>query len=247
VHSADAVSPERTAALVAPVIDRLRQAFAAAAREASTDLGSSVGLSEPGLLILAMLRNTMPDRQVTREQVRAVLRYMPVSHVDAGLAGAFGAAMFEGSTEETFSLSDRGRDVVERLYRLTSDVVCRLWAGHDERVARLIPIARHALDAATATGGPAFAVMSPPYEPANARPAMVLAELLTPLRFHRFDAHVAAWQAAGLTVADVVALPAGPERDRIEEETNRLAAVPYAALRPDERLEFLGGLGALPN
>jgi hypothetical protein len=246
VYSADAVSPERTAALVAPVIDRLRQAFAAATREASTDLGASVGLSEPGLFILAMLRNTMPDRPVTREQLRAVLR-MPAGQLDAGLAGAFGAAMFDGSPEDTFSLSDRGRDVVERLYRLTSDVVCRLWAGHDERVARLIPIARHALDAASATGGPAFAVMSPPYEPADAPPAMVLAELLTPLRFHRFDAHVAAWQAAGLTVADVVALPAGPERDRIEEETNRRAALPYAALGPDERLDLLGGLGALPN
>ncbi|MDP1806171.1 MAG: hypothetical protein Q8K72_13450 [Acidimicrobiales bacterium] len=76
---------------------------------------------------------------------------------------------------------------------------------------------------------------------------MRLAERLTPLRFHRFDAHVAAWEAEGLTAQEVQTLDAGPVRDRIEEATNRLSATPYAVLDAGERVELLGGLGALPN
>ena len=77
--------------------------------------------------------------------------------------------------------------------------------------------------------------------------AMRLAEHLTSLRFHRYDAHVGAWRAEGLTVDEVQALAPGPVRDRIEAETNRRAAPPYAALDPAGRLELLAGLGALPN
>jgi hypothetical protein len=67
------------------------------------------------------------------------------------------------------------------------------------------------------------------------------------LRFHRFDAHVAAWTAAGLTAAEVQALPPGPERDAIEAATNERAAAPYEALSRAERFAFVAGLGALPS
>ena len=39
----------------------------------------------------------------------------------------------------------------------------------------------------------------------------------------------------------------GPRRDRIEVDTNRRAAAPWAALAADERLDLLAGLGALPG
>jgi hypothetical protein len=76
---------------------------------------------------------------------------------------------------------------------------------------------------------------------------MVAAERLTALRFHRFDAHVAAWKAAGLTGEEVASLPPGSQREAIEAETNRRAAAPYEALEPGERVDFLGALAALPN
>ena len=41
------------------------------------------------------------------------------------------------------------------------------------------------------------------------------------LRYHRADAHAAAWQAAGLTSAAIRQMAAGPARDAIEVETNR--------------------------
>ena len=68
--------------------------------------------------------------------------------------------------------------------------------------------------------------------------------VVTVLRYHRADAHRAAWQAAGLSAEEVQVLPAGPAMDA---ETNRLDAPIYAALDADERLDLLGGLGALAD
>lgn len=70
---------------------------------------------------------------------------------------------------------------------------------------------------------------------------------MTVLRYHRADAHRAAWQAAGLSAEEVQVLPAGPVRAAIDAETNRLDAPIYAALDADERLDLLGGLGALAD
>ncbi|MDP1820138.1 MAG: hypothetical protein Q8K58_09650 [Acidimicrobiales bacterium] len=76
---------------------------------------------------------------------------------------------------------------------------------------------------------------------------MLLAERLTPLRFHRFDAHVAAGRSVGLTAETVQDLPPGDQRDVIEAETNARAGAPYEVLTPSERFELCAGLGALPN
>jgi hypothetical protein len=242
----EADDPARIAGLVAPVIDRLRNAVAGKVMARGTELTSASGVPEEAVRTLAMLRNRMPDGAVTRDDLVAVLRYLPVAQVDEGIAKALDAGVLTTETEG-LRFTDRGRAVVEDLYRLMTDIVTVLWAGDEERVATLLDLTARALDAAATTAGPAFAVMYPPYEPAGTPPAMVLAERLTPLRFHRFDAHVAAWQAAGLTVEQVVALPPGPVRQQIEDDTNRRAAAPYAALDAAERLDLLGGLGALPN
>jgi hypothetical protein len=67
------------------------------------------------------------------------------------------------------------------------------------------------------------------------------------LRYHRADAHAAAWQAAGFTGEAMKQMPAGPTRDAVEAETNRRAGVPYAVLSPEERITLLAGLTALPG
>ena len=155
--------------------------------------------------------------------------------------------MLEVPDEGSFRLGARGRECVVELYRVMAAIVDELWAGHEALVTSLAGLADRAVRAAEATGGPAFGVMAPPYEPEGATTAALLAERLTPLRFHRFDAHVAAWQAAGLTADEMRALAPGSRRDEIEEETNRRAAAPYAALDAAERLQLVAGLGALPN
>ena len=89
--------------------------------------------------------------------------------------------------------------------------------------------------------------MAPPYEPADATAGVLLHHRLSVLRYHRADAHAAAWQAAGLTSEAMTQLPAGPVRAAIEAETNRRAGVPYATLSVDERIALLAGLAALPG
>lgn len=78
-------------------------------------------------------------------------------------------------------------------------------------------------------------------------PAARLFDQLRALRYHRADAHAAAWQAEGLTVEGVRGLAADdPVRVRIEEATNRLASAPYRALSPTVREALLASLRALP-
>jgi hypothetical protein len=65
------------------------------------------------------------------------------------------------------------------------------------------------------------------------------------LRYHRADAHVAAWRAAGQTVDTIRGLADGPERERIEAETNRRASGPYATLSAAEQSRLVSGLVGL--
>jgi hypothetical protein len=90
--------------------------------------------------------------------------------------------------------------------------------------------------------GSAFAVVVPPYEPQGAPPGVLLFDRLAALRYHRADAHAAAWQAAGLSVTEIVALKPGPARERLESRTNQGAARPYRILTEPERELLYGGL-----
>lgn len=82
-------------------------------------------------------------------------------------------------------------------------------------------------------------------EPADAADELVLHTRFSALRYHRADAHAAAWQAAGLTSTTITELAAGPARDAIEAETNRRNGLAYATLSRDERAKLLAGLAAL--
>lgn len=77
-------------------------------------------------------------------------------------------------------------------------------------------------------------------------PAARLFDQLRALRYHRADAHAAAWQSEGLTIEGVRALrDDDPVRMRIEATTDRVAARPYRALSREARaalLETLRGL-----
>lgn len=118
------------------------------------------------------------------------------------------------------------------------------WAGLDGTVTRTVEALGRVLAAAADTGGDAFHAMAPPYED-GAGPGTVLLNRMGTLRYHRADAYAAAWRAAGLTAAQIVAEPEGPRRAEIEAETNRLAAPPFTVLTPTERATLLEDLAAL--
>ena len=139
---------------------------------------------------------------------------------------------------------DRTRRSARGLHsRLASD------SARGVRRIRLVcsQLAGRVVQAGLATGGDAYMTMAPPYEPADATVGVLLHHRLSVLRYHRADAHAAAWQAAGLTSEAMTQLPAGPVRAAIEAETNRRAGVPYATLSVDERVALLAGLAALPG
>jgi len=124
------------------------------------------------------------------------------------------------------------------------------WQGRSGPVERLNRLLARVLAEAAATGGPAWAVQAPPHEPDGTPAPVLLLNRLSTLRYHRADAHAAAWQEAGLTAAEMVAMSEGsawtPQRRAVEDETNQRAAPPFAVLTPDERLAMLADLAALP-
>jgi hypothetical protein len=140
-----------------------------------------------------------------------------------------------------------GHAFLVEVYRLHNHVTGTLWTGQDERIDALNPLLVRLIDAAAETGGLAFAAMAPPYPHPVATGASLLLDRLGTLRYHRADAHAAAWRAAGLTAAGIVALTTGTRREEIEAGTNRLAAPPWAALTSDERAVFLDHLSAMPG
>jgi len=182
------VELERYAAAIAPAIDRVRLGIARRIPEAAGSLMERVGIGQPAAYVLGMLRNTMPDRAVPREAVHAVHLYTPIDEVEASLDRLKRAGLIE-PVEESVRLTGLGKEVVEEVFRISASIVEGLWEGHEDVVEELDPLTARLAAAAQESGGPASSVMAPAYEPAGASRSLVVAERLTPLRFHRFDAH----------------------------------------------------------
>jgi hypothetical protein len=242
----DPSSPARVAAEIAPVIDRLRIAVAGAVRERGPELAQRNGIPVVAAPILGMVRNTMPDRVVDIDDVVEVFLYMPEEQIRAGVDQLIAADTLAAMSGGRVMLTDRGRAIVLEMFASMQVFVDQLWAGYDELVAATYPLVEAACSAVTATGGASVRVVAPPYDPPGASMALRLAERLTPLRFHRFDAHARAWREEGLTATEMQQLETGEQRDRIERRTNELAAAPYAALKPAERIALIDGLANLP-
>jgi hypothetical protein len=166
------------------------------------------------------------------------------------------SAGIAGVPPGTISASERGHDFLRDLYALHGRVLGERWerhhAGAVERLNALLARLIAAAGAGPASRVPpaAWAVQAPPYEPAGTPPGVLLLNRLSTMRYHRADAHAAAWQAAGLTAAEIQAMPWGTswtmQRQKIEDDTNENAAPPYAVLTVHERLCLLADLAALP-
>lgn len=239
------------AAEVAPLIDGIRIAIAGRSAEALLKLDSLSGVTPETGFVFSMLRNLAPDRVVGRADVDAPFLYGADPTPMLEQLAADGAIVKDRATVQ---LTAAGVASATKMLAVMGDVIATLWAPDAADFAALHIITTKAIAAAAETGGPAFAVMAPQFVPEGQDPRASFAESLTPLRFHRFDAHVAAWRARGLSPAEVQALPDGATKAEIETETNRRAAPPYAALSETERTMLLDALvqlqppdGALPT
>jgi hypothetical protein len=205
------------------------------------------GLTRAEAQVMSILPNLLPDRVADVSSVHAAFLYSPVNETHAALSALAAAGLIAARGTDHMVVTDRGRDFLLELRSVMQGIIEELWAQHHALASTLAELAARAVEAAARNSGPAFKLVSPPYEPAGTPPATLLAERLTPLRFHRYDAHAAAWRQAGLTVVEVQALPSGLTRDAIEADTNTRAAAPYTALTPAERLLLCTGLSMLPS
>lgn len=232
VDVASLLEPARVAAATAPILDRLRIGIGRAIVDRAGDLADRHHVAMPDRAVFSMLRTTVPDRIVTIADLGALFVYAPTDGFHRSLQVLLDAGLCERLDQDAVRLTDTGRNLTIELRERTSDIVDRVWDAHGSSVESLAPLAERLVGAAAMTAGPGFRVVSPVYEPAETSAAMLFAERLTPLRMHRFDAHVAAWRSAGLTVGQIVTLNEGAERDAIEPGHQSAGG---SAVRPPRR------------
>jgi hypothetical protein len=234
------------AAYVAPAVDRVFRSGMRAARErGGRDLvGAHGGSERVGWLIEFRTSLAWPGRVVSEEQFAAVTRYRDQAAARTSLQRSADLGALD-LVDGGFRASEEGQAFLAALFVHQGHAVSQHWAEEMAYAhACLGPLAR-TLAAAALDQGPAFAAMAPPYEPADAPPGLLLLNRLGTLRYHRSDAHAAAWTAAGLTAAAIATMPPGLDRDAIEADTNRRAALPFAALDVNDQLKLLADLAAL--
>ncbi|MCG5454015.1 hypothetical protein PSH03_000196 [Micromonospora sp. PSH03] len=250
------LAPHRIAGLLAPAVDRTFRAGILAGRDGGgAELSQRYGgITATGFLVDLRTRLAAPGGTVDGPGFAAITRYQdPVAcrrTVDKQVAHG----MIYRGPDGALSATERGAAFLTELYQVHAEVTEELWAGHDDRMARLVAmlgrLLSYALVLADEEANPAasaFAALAPPYEPDGTPSGVLLLNRLSTLRHHRADAHAAAWTAAGHTASSIAALPAGPERLAIELETDRRAGGPYAVLSSEERLAMLADLAALPG
>ncbi|MEH1168958.1 hypothetical protein V6V47_26600 [Micromonospora sp. CPCC 205539] len=250
------LAPHRIAGLLAPAVDRVFVAGMLAGRDGGgAELSQRYGgPAATGFLVDLRTRLAAPGGTVDRPGFAAITRYHDPVTCQRMLDKQVAYGMIHRRPDGGLWATDRGSAFLAELHQVHAEVTEELWAGQDERVLRLVTslgrLLAYALvltDEHAAPGGSAFAALAPPYEPDGTPPGVLLLNRLGTLRYHRADAHAAAWAAAGHTASSVAALPAGPERLAIEQETDRRAAGPYTTLSAEERLTMLADLAALPG
>ncbi|MFG1915047.1 hypothetical protein [Micromonospora sp. NPDC048898] len=250
------LAPHRVAGLLAPAVDRVFRAGMLAGRDGGgAELSQRYGgPTASGFLVDLRTRLAAPGGTVDAPGFAAITRYGDPVVARRTVDKHVAHGMLHRGPDGALSATERGAAFLTELYQVHAEVTEELWAGHDERVSRLVAVLGRLLSYALVLadeegdrGGSAFAALAPPHEPDGTGSGVLLLNRLGTLRYHRADAHAAAWAAAGHTASSVAALPAGPERLAIELETDRRAAGPYSVLSADERLSMLADLAALPG
>ncbi len=233
---------ELFAAEIAVVVDKIRMMMMQTAlAQGFPESFHAAGLDTTSGMLLGYLRNAYPDRVVTRTAVRSIFTYHPDNPVDSGLEVLIGRGLIVEPSPGTVTLTGAGQACLEDLHAVADQTARNAWRDAGQSVVTCAPLVARSLLAAWETGGDAFSLMAPDRLPISVSEQGLLAERLTGLRFHRFDAHVAAWRAAGYEAADLESL-SEPVRAGIEADTNKRAAAPYAELSPAERELMLAGL-----
>jgi len=247
VDDLTAIAPNRCAALVAPQIERLTFAVIHAAIRRAGPRVMTYAVPPDAIDIVGQLRTGLAARPVSAAGLAAIYRYRDADQIRRNLHALASAGIIEQADDGAIRATGTGRALLAMMYESDAEAAAELWSAPRETVADLNELAGQLVVAAAASGGDAYAAVAPPYEPPGASPELLLHHRLAVLRYHRADAHAAAWQAAGHTVDTIRGLADGPQREGIEAETNRRAGLPYATLSAAERSRLLSGLTGLPG
>ncbi|MEV4167039.1 hypothetical protein [Nonomuraea dietziae] len=227
------------AASIAPVIDAVHVDVHAVGRQAGVEYVRRSGL-RPGFLIDQ--RYVLPLRPLTRAGLAAVYRYGTAAERDAEVADHLSQGTLREDGHGGLHATPVTLAFVEGLYTLHEQATAKLWSGREELVGEVGELVGRLLEMAERVRGGALEAMAPPYEPEGVSAGVALFNRLAAFRYHRADAHAAAWQAEGLSAREISLLREGPVWERVERETNRLAAEPYALLGQDGRRRLMDGL-----
>ncbi len=235
--------PARFAALIAPAVDRVVIAVHLGAAERIAAVKRRHGVAGPIGSLVELRLPFMAGLPVARAAYDAIARYVPDRDREVEVQVGHGRLCVTPAGE--LVATPAGRALVADLVAAFEAVIAERWAYRAATVPGLDALAARAVEAGRGSGGAAFALAADSPLPPAACAAFVLWTHLAALRYHRADAHAAAWAAAGLTVEEVVAAPWDERRRRIEDDTDRRAAPVWASLDPDERLALLAGLAGL--
>jgi hypothetical protein len=187
-----------------------------------------------------------PDGSVSAADYAEVARYRDPVEERAAIEAAVRRGSITQDEIGTVRATAAGHAFLDDLYATQDRGLAEIWRAHADRVARLAAVFATVVVAAENTGGGAFAAMAPPFQPAGASDRVRLLNQLSTMRYHRSDAHAAAWRERGRTAVEMLDMPAGPERDAIEARTDELAAPPYAHLDAAMLVRVIADLAALP-
>lgn len=243
---ASARYPAEFAREVAAQVDRVAIGVHPLARARSRNEVVQAGLTG-GTGVLVSLAAPLLSGPAPAGDLHAVERYSPWPDFVATLDTHIAQGMLERGDDGRYGLTAPGHRLCAAIRAAQGAAITESWQPAADVVSRLLPLTDRLVAAGWETAGTAYAVMAGARDPQAASPAHLLLIRVTALRYHRADAHAAAWAAAGLTAEQAVALPDGPSREPIEADTNRRAGAPYTALTSAERAVWLDGLRALPG
>ena len=172
------------------------------------------------------------------------------SLTDASVVRAVDRGAISHDAHGVIRATAAGHRFLDDLYATQAAALATYWAGLDSVVCRLTPltgrlVARASEDPVLRVG--TLTAVTPNFEPGGTPVCLLLLNRLSALRYHRSDAHAAAWRSMGLTADEMVAIQTagGPERNTIEARTNEIAAPAFQILDLTERLEFLADLRSM--
>jgi hypothetical protein len=247
MHDLEEITPDRCAALVTPHIERLNFAVVHASIGRAGPRVMRYGVPVDAIDVVGQLRTGLAARPVSAAGLAAVYRYRDAAEIRRCLDILVAAKIIEEAGDGAIRATGTGRALLAVMYQASAEAAAGQWSAHPDLVAELNELAGRVCVAAADSGRDAYAAVAPPYEPADASAGLLLHHRLAVLRYHRADAHAAAWHAAGHTLDTIRTLADGPERERIEAETTRGRARPYATLTAAERSRLVSGLTELPG